>query len=148
MKFMTIMPHDYKQWWEKVNVLVPALMEKYEITKTKAIIETKYSSLLVPLHHMEQFVNELTNNNVFVRINFYNLCYNQKCNMKKFVGFVPIQKQTVKENNEEVLRFLFSNNIVKTCEKYGLKQVVKLLKKQKDNSNWNNFLPCLDIVLN
>ncbi len=137
---------DYKKRWERLNLIVPPLIEKYNIKKRKGSLWT-YDKLNVPRRHIKEFVDVLTRNNIGIVLSFYYLCKKYNLNKHSFRGCPFLGKKSIKENNEECLKIIFSNDPVATCKKYNLSDLLKILEKEEDvNKRWKGWTPaiCVD----
>jgi len=145
----TLSQNDFRKWWGKINTVIPPLIKKYNIERVQSLVPWEFSGFIASKENMKQFIEEATKSNIELRLSFYNLCKKYKHNDMTFHGFPLIKANTVKENNDEIINILFTEDPIRICEKYDLKQVVKLLKKSKDARKfWNENLPCIDIVSN
>jgi len=139
--------NEYKLRWQKIEQIVPPLIEKFGITKVKTLCEERYGGLIVPIQHIQEFIEIMNENKIELRLDFYNLCRKYNYNDNNFIGFVFTESETIKGNNDEILNIILSKNIIETCEKYNLKQVVQILKKSKNRNEWGENFPCIEILV-
>ena len=137
--------NGYKKWWNKLNSVLPHLIEKYGVKKMQVPALWRFSGLLVPREHLKEFIEEVTKSNIMLRLDFYNICKKYNYNSMTFHGYPFIKSNSTKENNDEIINILFSENPIKTCKKYNLIQMVELLMKSDDAKKfWEATVPCLE----
>ena len=138
--------NQYKELYNKLCVIMPKLIEKYNISVVEGLIKWKFGALQIPRENVRDFVNQMTKNNIYLRINFYNIARKFKLNMETFVGYVDFKTDSVKANNDKILEFIFTDKPIEVCKQHGLNQLLKLLKKSKYViSKWQELTPTLDI---
>ena len=138
---------DYKVNWEKIDSVLPELIIKYNV-KQDSLAYYKYDMLVLDRNDIEAFINELTLLDIKCKLSYYNICRNYKLKHDTFVGYPWITSSSVKENNDECIRIIFSDNPIAICKQYKLKQLLKIVKKSKDRKlKWKELVPCITIEI-
>lgn len=140
--------NDYKKWWNKLNEIMPALMEKYNVKKSDRSLWT-YDEMIVPRESIKNFVEEITRYNIQIRLSFYHVCdkYGYECG--KFVGYPYVYEDSIVDANKESLNIVFTDNPLKTCERYHLKQLLEILNKSDGVlKTWEKLTPHISIEPN
>lgn len=137
---------DYKKWWAKLNGIMPDLIKKYGVGNSKVFAPRRYNNFVVPRENIVPFVNELSEYGVKIQANFYNVCERYGYSSYSFRGFVWAHGETPKENNDEILNLIFSENPVKACEEYNLIQLSEILNKSENAAEtWEKLTPNIDV---
>lgn len=131
--------NDYRKWWKKLNDIIPPLMKKYHISKSNTS-HWKFDGLDIPRQHIKEFVNKLTNNNIKIRVSFYNICQRYNYNYYTFHGFPYSKHKDVKTHNDELLDLIFTSEPLEICKKYKLIQIQEILEKS------DNILECWETL--
>lgn len=138
--------NQYRKLYNKLCLIMPKLIKKYNISIIEGLIKWKFGSLQVPRENIKDFVNEITNNDIYLRINFYNIARKYRFNINKFVGFVDFKMDNIKQNNDKIIEFIFTKKPIEVCKQHNLKQILKLLNKSKNiMDKWQELTPLLDI---
>ena len=138
---------DYKASWDKIDTVLPKLMTKYNV-KQDALAHYKYDMLIVSRDKIKVFIDELTKFEIRCRLNYYNVCRDYKLKYDRFVGYPWIKSSSVKENNDECINVIFSEEPIETCKRYELKQLLKIVKRSKNkNLKWEELVPCITIEI-
>lgn len=116
-------------------------MDKYKVSKTN-ISHWEYDELNVPRENIKEFVNSLTEQKIGIGLSFYNVCQKYGYDYRAFVGFPFIKARTAERMNSKSLNIVFSKNPIKTCKKYGLKQILEILEKSTNvKKTWQELTP-------
>ena len=139
---------DYRKWWQALNILLPSMIDKYNITRSK-LSKWMFGELVVPRENIKSFIDDLTKHNIEVRCSFYNVCDRYHYDSMTFHGFPRILNETVKDNNVEALSLIFAKNPLRICEKYDLVQVKEILEQAQDKQKmWEELTPNISISPN
>ena len=137
--------NDYKKWWQKLNEVVLPLMTKYDVEKSPLASWT-FGELIVPRENIRAFVDELTQNEIEIRLSFYNVCEEFGYDKNTFVSYPLCEGESIEEINNECLDIIFCDDPMHICKKYGLKQVYDLLRKNNyKHSFWLSLTPNIAI---
>lgn len=140
--------NHYKQWWDTLNLIMPQLMENYNV-KQSPLAHWKYDELVVPRENIRQFVNYLTQFNICLRASFYYLCDKYNYNSYTFIGFPTTNTSSIIQNNNKLLELIFTNAPITTCKKYDLKQIVEILQYSKNTTEiWEQITPHICVYPN
>ena len=140
--------NDYKKRWNKLTNIMPILMKKYNVSKTN-LSHWEYDELYVPRENIRLFVNSLTEQNIRIRLSFYNVCQKYCYDYRSFIGFPFLNDSTIEGTNNESLDIIFSKNPIKTCKDYKLKQVLEVLEKTTNIEKcWEELTPYICIEPN
>lgn len=139
--------NDYKKWWDALNSIMPQLMKTYNVNQSK-LAHWKYDELIVPRENIKQFVSFLSNHNICVRPSFYHLCDKYNLNPYTFEGFPILNFNSATENCKELIELIFTNDPMKTCEKYKLTKIGKFLKHSDSVKFWEEITPHICILPN
>lgn len=138
---------DYKANWERIDAILPKLITKYNI-KQDALAHYKYDMLVIHRDKIKAFINELTECNIKCRLNYYNICRDYKLKYASFVGYPYINSSSVKENNDECINIIFSDDPIEICKKYEFKQLLKIIKRSKNKKiKWEEIIPFITIEI-
>lgn len=141
--------NEYKQNWNKINTIVPTLIKKLKITKVYCCAEAKFHGLFVPREKLKYFINQMTENNIEIELDYYNICKIYNYNQMTFHGFPYSNKKTITERNNDMLNIVFTNDPIKTCKKYNLIELLEILRKSNDSiKTWIELMPTITIVEN
>lgn len=140
--------NDYKQRWDKLTKIMPALMNKYKALKTN-LSQWEYDQLYVPRENIKEFVNNLTEQNIGIELSFYNICEKYGYDDMSFIGYPLLKDKTIAGGNNESLDIVFSKNPIETCKEYKLKQVLEILEKNASiEKSWEKLTPYISIEPN
>ena len=140
--------NDYKVRWVKLTRIMPILMNKYNASKTN-LSHWEYDQLYIPRENIKAFINSLTEQNIGVKLSFYNVCEKYGYNDMTFIGNPLLKDKTIAGGNNEALDIVFSNNPIETCKEYKLKQVLEILEKNADiEKGWEELTPYICIEPN
>ncbi len=134
--------NDYKIWWKTLETEMPKLIEKYKIKSTSLAL-WKYDEMSVPRKNIKSFIQDMTNLGIDLRASFYNVCKKYKLDKMTFVGF-PLTN-----SNKEIEEIIFTENPIKVCEKYKLKQIKEILSTSDDVlKTWESLTPNISVMPN
>lgn len=140
--------NDYRKRWRKLEAVMPALIEKYSIAQSPTAF-WKYDGLMIPRERIRAFVGELTDQSIAVEASFYNVCERYGYDSLDFHGYVWGKGETVREQNDEVLRVIFTSDPVQTCRQYRLVQLLEILEKSENVPvTWESLTPTLSVKPN
>lgn len=84
------------------------MITKYNVKKIQAISSWDFDGFIVPRENIESFIEAATNNDVELRLNFYNICKKYNYNIMTFNGFPLIKADSIKENNDKIIKIIFT----------------------------------------
>ena len=140
--------NDYKKRWNKLSNIMPKLINKYKASKTDLSL-WEYDHLYVPRENIKSFVNSLTEQNIGIRVSFYNVCQMYGYDKMSFIGYPLLKDNTISGGNKESINIIFSKNPIETCKEYNLKQVLEVLEKNTNIEKcWEELTPYICIEPN
>lgn len=123
-------------------------MNKYKASKTD-LSHWEYDELYIPRENIKAFVNSLTEQNIGIRLSFYNVCQKYCYDYKSFIGYPFLKDNTIEGRNNESLDIIFSKNPIEACKQYKLKQVLEVLEKNTNIEKcWEELTPYICIEPN
>lgn len=140
--------NDYKKRWNKLNEIMPTLIKKYNVGKTE-LSHWEYDQLYVPRENIQEFVNALSDQNIGIKLSFYNVCQKYNYDDVTFIGYPSLLNYSIIDGNKESLEIVFSKKPIETCKKYKLKQVLEVLEKSTNIEKcWEENTPYICIEPN
>ncbi len=140
--------NDYKKWWNSLETILPISMKKFNV-KLGGRACWKYDDMIVPRKNISDFINEMTKHNIELRASFYFMCDKYHLDDYTFVGYPLIEAKTANENNEEIIRIIFSNDPISICKKYKMPQVLEVLQTSNEViKTWEQLTPHICIMPN
>ena len=140
--------NDYKTRWNKLNNIMPILMNQYNVLKTN-LSHWEYDQLYIPRENIKAVINSLTEQNIGVTLSFYNACEKYGYDDMTFIGYPLLKDKTIAGSNNEALDIVFSKNPIETCKEYKLKQVLEILEKNTNIEKcWEDLTPYICIEPN
>jgi len=140
--------NDYKTRWNKLNNIMPILMNQYNVLKTN-LSHWEYDQLYIPRENIKAVINSLTEQNIGVVLSFYNACKKYGYDDMTFIGYPLLKDKTIAGSNNEALDIVFSKNPIETCKEYKLKQVLEILEKNTNIEKcWEDLTPYICIEPN
>ena len=140
--------NGYKKRWNKLTNIMPKLMNKYKASKTD-LSHWEYDELYVPRENIKAFVNSLTEQNIGIRLSFYNICQKYSYDNMSFIGYPFAKNNTIAGGNSEALDIIFSKNPIETCKEYKLQQLSEILDSSSNIEKcWEELTPYISIEPN